>query len=122
MIGELCEVSLDYFDPNPAYWSKKVIFRQKIAIFGLRCPKMAFSHKWKNQFLAEISANLEYSRKIFFQKKLVTLPDTPHKYHINRAITLEDIQKWNSDIFFFRPHSTALLWNSQILRDSGILC
>ena len=106
---------LGYFDPNPAYWSKKVIFRQKIAFFGVRCPKMAFSHKWKNQFFAEISAKLEYSRKKFFQKKLVTLPDTPHKYHVNRAITLEDIQKW-SCIFFFRPHSSHWL---EILKKTG---
>ena len=69
MIGEVYKVSLDYFDPNPAYWSKKVIFGQNIAIFDVRCPKMAFSHKCKNRFLAEISAKLEYSRKIFFSKK-----------------------------------------------------
>ena len=92
MIGKFCEVSLDYFDPNPAYWSKKVSFGQKIVFFGVRCAKMAFSHKCKNQFLAEISAKLEYSR-FFFQKKLVILPDTSYKYHVNRAITLEDIQK-----------------------------
>ena len=34
------------------------------------------------------------------------LPDTSHKYHVNRAITLEDIQKSNPDIFF-RPHSSS---------------
>ena len=61
---------------------------------------MAFSHKWKNQFFAEISAKLEYSRENnFFQKKLVILPDTSYKYHVNRAITLEDIQKWDWFIF-----------------------
>ena len=73
MIGELYKVSVDYFDPNPANWLKKVIFRQKIAFFGVRCPKMAFSHKCKNQFLAEISTKLEYSRKIFFSKKTYNL-------------------------------------------------
>ena len=31
MIGKLYKMSLDYFDPNPAYWLKKVIFRQNIA-------------------------------------------------------------------------------------------
>ena len=108
MIGEFCEVSLDYFDPNPAYWSKKVIFGQKIAIFGVKCPKMAFSHTCKNQFLAEISAKLEYSRKIFFLKKLIILPDTSHKYHVNRAITLEYIQTSNPDNFLFQPHSILI--------------
>ena len=28
------------------------------------------------------------------------LPDTSHKYHANRAITLEDMQKSKGDIFF----------------------
>ena len=32
------------------------------------------------------------------------LPDTPHKYHVNRAITLEYIQTSNPDIFI-QPHS-----------------
>ena len=31
----------------------------------------------------------------------MTLPDTPHKYHVNRTITLEDIQKSNRVIFIF---------------------
>ena len=89
------------FWPESSILVEKSHFSPKIAFFGVRCPKMAFSHKWKNQFFAEISAKLEYSRKTFSQKKLVTLPDTPHKYHVNRAITLEDIQKWSSHIFIF---------------------
>ena len=28
------------------------------------------------------------------------LPDTSYKYHANRAITLEDMQKSKGDIFF----------------------
>ena len=35
------------------------------------------------------------------------LPDTSYKYHVNRAITLEDIQKFNCPIFFLTPHSKA---------------
>ena len=34
------------------------------------------------------------------------LLDTPHKYHRNRPITLEDIEISNS-LFFFQPHSRA---------------
>ena len=64
MIGKLYKVSIDYFDPNPAYRFKKVIFRQKIAFFVVNRPKMAFSHNWKNRYLVEISTKLEYSRKI----------------------------------------------------------
>ena len=37
---------------------------------------------------------------MFFKKKLITLPDTSHKYHVNRGITLKYIQTSNPDIFF----------------------
>ena len=100
MIGKFYKLSIDYFDPNPAYWLKKVIFRQEIAFFAVKWPKMAFSHKWKNQFLAEISTKLEYSIKVYPAQKVVIFPDTLHKYHRNRRITLENIDFSNS-LFFF---------------------
>ena len=72
MIYKLHKMSLGFFDPNLAYWSHNPTIRQKIAFFGLRCPKMDFSHKWKNRFLAEISAKLEYSRKKIISEKTYT--------------------------------------------------
>ena len=69
MICKLGKVSMDNFDPNSRYWSNRPPICWKNGFFGLRCPKMAFSHNWKNQFLVEISTKLEYSRKILPPKK-----------------------------------------------------
>ena len=41
----------------------------------------------------------KYSR--ISSEKRMTLPDIFHKYHLNRIITLEDIRKWISNIFFW---------------------
>ena len=48
------------------------------------------------------------------------LPDISHKYHTNRAITLEDIQKWDCFIFL-RLTVNNRQKTPQICEDDGLL-
>ena len=63
-IYKLGKLSICIFDPNSRYWSYSPLNCWKNRFFGVRWPKMWFSHNWKNHFLVEISTKLEYSRKI----------------------------------------------------------
>ena len=83
------------FWPESSILVEKSHFSPKNRIFWCQVSKNGiFPQMKKSVFCGNFGET-----RIFFQKKLVTLPDTPHKYHVNRAITLEDIQKWNVPIF-----------------------
>ena len=72
---------------------KKSFFSKKSHFSVSGVQKWHFPTNEKISFLRKFRRNQNILERNIFQKKLVTLPDTPHKYHVNRAITLEDIQK-----------------------------
>ena len=57
--------------------------------------------------IKKLYAKLKNYRIIIYSEKTFNPSGYPHKYRVNRAITVENIQKLSSDIFI-PPHSTSM--------------
>ena len=70
MINKVCQVSLDYFDPNPEYWPKKNDFWPKNRIFWPQVSKNDIFPQVKKSVFGRNFGETRIFDKQFFQKNL----------------------------------------------------